>query len=157
MGTNREYFIRIPICLLLGLSVTACTGSTYFVKSKNQQRYTAADIAPNIFDDDEGDNYIEWRRGATSQNGLDIENRSTRNASYRDSNVIGKLYYDPDGEGQGEKPYALTIRKSYRSYEAEAPLTEPIRIGKHDMTPHLSFGRHKDHDYMAGLRFRMPF
>ncbi|MBM3617731.1 MAG: hypothetical protein FJX23_04220 [Alphaproteobacteria bacterium] len=157
MGNKREYLIRIPICLLATLGVTACSGSsTYFISAKNQQRYNASDIAPNIFDDEEEDNYQVWRNSG-SRSGLDVPGRTNSHSTYRDSSVIGKLYFDADGEGRGEKPYALTIRKSYRSYDAEAPLSEPIKIGKHELTPHLSFGRHKDHDYMTGIRFRMPF
>lgn len=156
MKKNRNLIIPIPLCLLVALSVTGCSGNAYFVKAKNQQRYNASDIAPNIFNDDEDDNYIPWRKDDNAKTGMDFAT-GTNQPGYRDSSVIGKLYYDSDGDNRGEAPYALTIRKSYRSYEAEAPLSEPIKIGKHDMTPHLSFGRHKDHDLMAGIRFRMPF
>lgn len=150
---NVDVFIKMPLAAALLLCVGGCTGSTYFVKAKDQQRYYASDIANYLFDDDEEASY----RHGDERNGYAMSAVRTQSDRLRDSNVVGHLYYDPDGESRGETPYALTIRKDYRSYNVETALTEPIPIGKHKMTPHLSLGRHKDHNMMAGITLRMPF
>lgn len=163
MVSKIDLFIRLPLTTALMLCVSGCTGDTYFISAKNQQRYNSSDIANNIFDDDDDDfRFSRAERNTSSGIASKIASAAYANngpgrGQYRDSGVIGKLYYDADGEGRGDRPYEITIRKSYRAYHAETALAEPITIGKHKMTPNLSFGHHKDQDFTAGIVFRMPF
>lgn len=150
-----EILTRLPLAAMMLLCMSACSqSSTYFVAAKNQQRYEPSDISGRLFNDDDDDNsYTSWKRDISSPVALN----TTNTRKYRDSSILGTLYFDTDGEHHGKDPYAITIRKSYRSYNAETPLSEPIHIGNHDMTPHFSVGHHRDHEFMAGIVFRMPF
>lgn len=155
---NVDALIKLPVAAALLLCTCGCSGTTYFVHEKNQQRYYASNISDYLFrEGDESDAGV-WQRGGSDKGGgqaaLAARMQSDR---LRDSNIVGQLYYDADGENRGEAPYSITLRKDYRSYNLETPLTEPIPIGDHKMTPHFSLGRHKDHNMMAGIVLRMPF
>lgn len=51
----------------------------------------------------------------------------------------------------------IVIRKETRAYTAETPILEPLKAGKRQITPNLAVSRHRDHDFVAGLIFRMAF
>lgn len=51
----------------------------------------------------------------------------------------------------------LYIRKEKGSYAAEAPILQPMDVGKNKVTTHFSIGKNKDTKYMAGIMFRMSF
>lgn len=155
-ATTRTF--PLPLAATLALCLSGCAGDAYFIHAKNQKRYNGSDISNHLFDErSDGDSRYDASIAPHPEVGRLSESATSPRERYRDSGIVGRLYYDPDGEGRGEKPYEFTIRKAQRAYHLEAALTDPIPVGKHAMTPHLSLGHHRDQKAVAGVFFRVPF
>lgn len=68
----------------------------------------------------------------------------------------GALYIRTSNEPDA-KSWVVHVRKDYRATFVEAPLTEPIKMGKKKILPSFVLGKHKDYKEMAGIYFRITF
>lgn len=139
----------IPATALL-FCTTGCLHDVYYVSAKDRRFDSASNFATRKITEDSWIDVRETRSSAsyTSSNMILRE-------KYK-SDVIGNLYFDPSAEETGDE-FALSIRRVNKAYMAEAPLSDPIKIGDKKIIPSFAIGRHREQKYMAGIFFRMPF
>lgn len=144
-----------PHIRILGLSVlalyatTGCMRDIYYVSAKDRRYNVASAFMPAKITRE------SWVDPEDHSSAIYTSSTVTARERYH-SNLLGTLHLR-SSDDPNEESLTFAIRRENRAYTAETPIAAPFSIGKKKITPHFAIARHKDHDGIAGITFRMPF
>lgn len=143
-------YIRIIGSAVLALyATTGCVRDVYYVSAKDRRYNVTPAFTPAKI------THESWVDPEDHSSAIYTSSTVTARERYH-SNLLGTLHLR-NSDDPNEESLTFAIRRENRSYSAETPIAAPITVGKKKITPHFAIARHKDHDGIAGITFRMPF